>query len=112
MAGLSKISTRHDTQTRAQRLKQKRHQIRDDQYPEQPVPESRATFYIRSPIARVHVADADQVGGSAKGQKALPKPGVFDIHALVDFWERVAPMVKRAILKHKTSLQYGIGAPS
>jgi hypothetical protein len=37
---------------------------------------------------------------------------VLDIDALVDFWERVTPMVKRAILKHKTSLKYGIGVAS
>ena len=37
------------------------------------VAEARAAFQVRGPVARIHVADADQVGRPGKGEHAPPE---------------------------------------
>ena len=75
-AGLGQIAAADDSQARAERLQQDRHGVRHDQHPEQAVAEAGAAGQIRGPVAGVHVADADQVGGAGESENAPPQSEV------------------------------------
>ena len=48
-------------------------QVGHQQDPEQAVAEARAAFQVGGPVAGVHVADADQVGGAGEGEHTPPE---------------------------------------
>ena len=60
---------RHHPQPSGQGLKQDRHQIGHQKHPDQRVAEPGTSLQIRRPVARVHVADAHQVGRPQEGEK-------------------------------------------
>ena len=53
--------------------KQDRHQVGEQRNGEQRVPELRPARERGRPIARVHVADGDEIAGSEKGRELLPQ---------------------------------------
>ena len=72
-AGLRQVALADDPQARAQSLQQNRHQVRKHQHPQKLIAEARAAFQIGGPVARIHVADADQVGWPGEGKHAPPQ---------------------------------------
>src|SRR5262249_24233397 len=60
-------------QARAQRLQQNGHQIGDERDRKQRVAEFRAARERRGPVARIHVADGNQVARPEKGDELLPQ---------------------------------------
>jgi len=72
-AGLRQVAAGRDPQPRAQRLQEDRHQVGEQRNGQQRVPELRSTRERGRPIARVHVADGDEIAGSEKGRELLPQ---------------------------------------
>ena len=69
-AGLRQIAAGADAEPRAQRLQQDRHQVGQQRDGQQRVAELRAARERGRPVARVHVADGDQVARAEKGDAA------------------------------------------
>src|SRR5437773_1285816 len=70
-------------------LEQHRHEIAHDEHPDELVAEARAAGEVGRPVARVHVADAHQVGGPGEGEHAPEPAGAAgDHHAAVDLGQR------------------------
>jgi hypothetical protein len=70
--GLRQVEAAHDAQAAAEALQQQRHQVAHQQHPDELVAEGAAAGDVGGPVARVHVADADQVGGPDEGEHAPP----------------------------------------
>jgi hypothetical protein len=68
---LRKIASRGDTEPRAERLQQNRHQVGEQRNGEQRVPELGAAGERRRPVARIHVSDRDQIAGAEEGYELL-----------------------------------------
>ncbi len=85
-AGLGEVAAAGDAEPRGERLQQDRHQVGDHDDAEQRVAEARAAGEVGGPVARVHVADGDQVAGAGKGEQLAPESGaVRDGDRAVDF---------------------------
>ena len=89
-ASLGEIPPGDDPQPGTQRLQKYGHGVRHDQHPQQFVPELGAALEVGRPVARVHVADADEIGGSAKRQHAPPERHVIGRDAVVNVVKRPA----------------------
>src|SRR5262249_478399 len=75
-AGLGEIAPGADPQPRAERLQQDCHEVRKQRDREQHVAELRAAGERSRPIARVHVADGDEIAGPEKGDELSPQRAV------------------------------------
>ena len=75
-ARLGEVAPAGDAEARRQRLKQNRHQVGDHDDAEQRVAVSGAAGEVGCPIARVHVADGDEVAGSAKANILRQNPAL------------------------------------
>ena len=92
-AGLGEVASAGDAEARGQRLQQDRHQVGDHDDAEQRVAEARAAGEVGGPVARVHVADRDQVARAGEGEQLAPEAGaVRDRHRAVDFGETRQPI--------------------
>ena len=74
-AGLGEVAAAGDAEARGERLQQDRHQVRDHDDAEQRVAEARAAGEVGGPVARVHVADRDEVARAGKGEHLFPESG-------------------------------------
>ena len=83
-------------------LEEDRHETGQAHHPQQPVLELRPARQVRAPVARVHVADADQDRRPCKRPPTAPEPGVLarHLHRAVHVRER------RGVLRH------GAGRPA
>ena len=72
-AGLGEVPPRHDPEPGGDDLKDHGHQAGQRHHPHQVVAELGAPLQVRRPVARVHVADADQQRGPGEG--AILSPG-------------------------------------
>ena len=72
-ARLRQVAAGRDAEPERQRLQQDRHQVGEQDDAQQGVAEPRAAREVGGPVARVHVADGDQVSGAGEGQH-LPPP--------------------------------------
>jgi hypothetical protein len=86
-ARLGQIATGGDAEPRRERLQQDRQQVGDEDDAEERVPESRAAGEIGRPVARIHVADGDEVSGPRK-RKRLSPPSAMHRHAAVRVGQR------------------------
>ena len=85
-AGLREVASAGDAEARGERLQQDRHQVRDHDDAEQRVAEARAAGEVGGPVARVHVADGDEVAGAGEREELAPEAGaVRDGDGAVDF---------------------------
>ena len=85
-AGLGEVASGHDAEFGAERLQENRHEIRDQNDAEQRVAELRATREVRGPVARVHVADGDEIARPGEGEHFAPEAEVLRHgNAAVDF---------------------------
>ena len=84
-ARLRQVASADDAQPGGQRLQQNRHQVRKHQDPQKLVAEARAAFEVGGPVARIHVADADQVRGAREGEHSLQEVGSLRRHAAMNF---------------------------
>ena len=75
-AGLREIETAHDAEAGRQHLQEHCHQARQQHDPQQRIAEARATREIGGPVARVHVADGNQVAGPEEAEQAPRREGV------------------------------------
>ena len=75
-AGLREVAPAGNPEARRQRLQQNRHQVRQQDDAEKRVPVARPAFEVRRPVARIHVADGDQVAGPGKREQLAQKPPV------------------------------------
>ena len=74
-AGLREVAAAGDAEPRRQRLQQDRHQVRDHDDAEQRVAEPGAAGEVGRPVARVHVADRDQVARAGEREQLAPEAG-------------------------------------
>jgi hypothetical protein len=72
-AGLREIAAAGDAEPRGQRLQQDRHQVRQHDHAEERVAVARAAGEIGRPVARVHVADRDEIAGASEGEHLAPE---------------------------------------
>ncbi len=72
-AGLGQVAPTHNAEPGAQSLEQNGHGVGHNQDPQELVAETRAAFKVSGPVARVHVAHADQVSRAGKGEHTLPE---------------------------------------
>ena len=72
-AGLRQIAAGADAEPRAQRLQQDRHQVGQQRDGQQRVAELRAAGERGRPVARVHVADRDQIAGAEERRRACAR---------------------------------------
>ena len=75
-AGLREVLAGHHAELHAQRLQEHRHQVRQQDHPDEGVAELGAAGEVGRPVAGVHVADADQVAGAGEGEEAAPPPAM------------------------------------
>ncbi len=68
-AGLREIAVGNDAKPGCECLQQDRHQVGDQNDRQQRVAKPRTTGEVGRPVARVHVADRDQIAGTGKGQQ-------------------------------------------
>jgi hypothetical protein len=76
--GLGEIASRHDAELGGQSLKQDRHEVRDQDDAEQRVSEARSAGEVRRPVARIHVADGDEVARAREGENLPPRGALAD----------------------------------
>ncbi len=83
------LSGRH-AQPGGDHLQEDGHQAGDADDPQQAVLVFRSAGQIGAPVARIHVADADQDGRTDKGAPLPPKTGVVlrNVHRIVHSFER------------------------
>ena len=72
-AGLRQVAPRGDAEPHAQRLQQNGHQVRQERDGKQRVTEFRPAGKRGRPVARVHIADGDEIAGAEKGQQLHPE---------------------------------------
>jgi hypothetical protein len=72
-AGLREIAPGGDAETRAQRLQEDRHHVREERNNQQRVAELGAAGERGRPIAGIHVADRHQIARAEKRQELLPQ---------------------------------------
>ena len=72
-AGLGQVVARADAQAHGERLQQDRHQVRQHDHAEQRVAEPGAAGEVGGPVARVHVADRDEVARAGKREQLAPE---------------------------------------
>ncbi len=87
-AGLGQVAAGDDAEAGAEGLQQDGHGVRHHQDPEQSIAEAGAAFEVGGPVAGIHVADADQIGGSGEGEHAPPEGDLRRSHAGVNVGER------------------------
>ena len=75
-ARLREIASAGDAEPDGERLQQDRHQVGDQDHAEQRVAVARAAGEVGRPVARVHVADGDQVARTRKRQQLPPETGI------------------------------------
>ena len=76
-AGLGEVAAAGDAQAHGERLQQDRHQVGDHDDAEQRVAEARAAGEVGGPVARVHVADGDEVAGAGEREQLPPEAGAL-----------------------------------
>ncbi len=103
-AGLGEIAAGNDSEPGTEGLKEQGHDAREDQDPEKAVAEASASFEVGGPIAGVHVADTDQVGGTCKGEQAPPERVVSGGDGPVDFGQGEPARVGKIVLQHDLTL--------
>ena len=74
-ATLRQVLAGHDPQTGGNDLHEDRHQAGQADHPEKTEFELRAALQVGAPVARVHVAHADEQGRSDKSPPILPETG-------------------------------------
>ena len=85
-ARLREVAAAGDAEPRGERLQQDRHQVGDHDHAEQRVAVARAAGEVGGPVARIHVADGDQVARAGEGEHLAPEAGaVRDGDRAVDF---------------------------
>ena len=72
-ARLREIAARDDAELGRKPLQQHRHQIRQQDHAQQPIAERGSAGEIGCPVARIHVADGNQVPGSRERQRLSPR---------------------------------------
>ena len=103
-AGLGQVVAGADAEPHGQRLQQDRHQVRQQDHAEQRVAEPRPAGDVGGPVARVHVADRDEVARARKREQLAPETG--------GHWNRHRPVRFREALlgrfnAHGVSLHQG-----
>ena len=86
-AGLGQVAAAGDPESKRERLQQDRHQVRQHDHAEQRVAELRAAREIGRPVARVHVADRDEIAGAGEGEQLAPEAPGRDRDRPVDLGE-------------------------
>ncbi len=71
-AGLREIPTGRDAESNGKRLQQDRHEVGKQNDEQQSVAERRAAGDVGRPVARIHVADGDQIARPREGEQAAP----------------------------------------
>ena len=72
-AGLGQVAAGDDAELERQRLQQDGHEVGEQDDRKQRVAEARAAGQVGGPVARVHVADRDQVAGPGEGEQLAPE---------------------------------------
>src|SRR5207248_10304234 len=75
-AGLREVAAAGDAEARGERLQQDRHQVREHDHAEERVTVLGAARKVSRPIARVHVADGDEIAGTGEREQLPPEAGV------------------------------------
>src|SRR6266851_2204079 len=89
-AALGEVLAGDHAQTGGDDLHEDGHQAGEADYPEESIFELRAARQIGAPVARVHVADADENGRSDEHPPLLPEAGLMmrHVHAAMHSFER------------------------
>ena len=72
-ARLRQVAPARDAEAHGERLQQDRHQVGHEDDAEQRVAVPRAAGQVRRPVARVHVADGDEISRARKGKQLPPE---------------------------------------
>ncbi len=72
-AGLGEVASANEAEACAEGLQQQGHEVGHDEDPKQLVTKACAAFEVSSPVAGVHVADADEISGAGEGKKPTPE---------------------------------------
>jgi len=72
-AGLRQIAAADNAQARTEGLQEQRHQVGNNEHPEQAIAKFCAAFEISCPVAGVHIADADQIRRAGEGERRFQK---------------------------------------
>ncbi len=99
-AGLREVPLAGDAEPGRQGLEQDRHEVRHDEDPQQLVTEFGAAFEIGGPVARVHVAHRNQVGGSREGEHPPPDGRLAGVYAPVHFRQRLRARGRGSGVRH------------
>ena len=75
VAGLGEVLAHDDAQARGQNLHDDRHEAGQTHDPEEAVAVVRSCLEISPPVARIHVADADEKGRAGEGRQLPPETG-------------------------------------
>ena len=87
-AGLGEVASGDDTEFRGERLQEHREEIADENDAEKRVAEFGAAADVGGPVARIHIADGDQIAGAGEGEDfAEPVGVVSDGNAAVGLGE-------------------------
>ena len=97
-AALGEILAGHHAQSGGDHLHEDGHQAGQPDHPQKPVLELRAALQVRSPVAGVHVADADQNRRPDESPPLLPEAGLMVRHLdrTVHSLQRHVPEVGRS----------------
>ena len=76
-ARLREVAPAGDPEPRRERLQQDRHEVGQHDHAEQRVAEPRAAGEIGGPVARIHVANGDEIAGTREGEHFAPEAGAF-----------------------------------
>ena len=83
-ADLGEVAARGDPELRRERLDEHRHQVRDDDHPEQRVAVLRAARDVRGEVAGVDVGDRRDERGAEEGRKPEARGAAEDPFAVVN----------------------------
>ena len=90
---LGEVAAGDDSEAGAERLEQDRHEVGHDENPEQAVAEACTAIEIGSPVAGVHVTDADEVGRATEGKDTAENGRVIGEDARVNVGERTRKQI-------------------
>src|SRR6185437_7076418 len=86
-AGLREIATGDDAELGGEPLEQDRHHVRQQHDAEQRVAEARSAGEIGGPVARIHVADGDEITRAGEREELSEEAPAADRHAPIDLLE-------------------------
>src|SRR3984957_10299281 len=88
-ASLSQVAPGGDAQLGRKRLQKHRHEVADENDAEKRIAKFRSSADVRSPVARIHVADRNEITGPGKCEHfANPRRGVGDGNGAMGLGQR------------------------